>query len=449
MVATRAAVDRCGPGHVLSPLSPTGTEDGQGQGGGERDEEHGGGPEDPPPEEPGTQYYGLDDDDSVPELSGGRPGPVLDPGLSVAGMGRHTGEAFELVLDPVVPQLGRDIMEVPGQGAQGFVEHWEQLATIAGLDPGNMFGEIFGRRRREHEAAEAAEPSEASESRSSNKMGKKGKRRKRRKKKLPKTSSSTSSRCRERNQQGAVLGQDLHARRVQRQVPGVILGQGLHARRVQRQVPGVLGQGLHARRVQRQVPGVILGQGLHARRVQRQVPGFFLDKVYMPVVCNDGSYSWTRFTCPSCATTGAGSSWTRFTCPSCATTGAGETSQVQIRVMAKTVKDVTWLLFDDSLDLGLQLGRINTVFGCIHRMIKTGQLSIDDDDEKLGNDDDPKFKTMGPGGEKLHDGSHAEFVEFSGSLGTARSILRSSAGPAEAGWQSSEVSEFMDLVPRG
>ena len=53
----------------------------------------------PPPEEPGTQYYGLDDDDSVPELSGGRPGPVLDPGPPVAGMGRHTGEAFELVLD--------------------------------------------------------------------------------------------------------------------------------------------------------------------------------------------------------------------------------------------------------------------------------------------------------------------------------------------------------------
>ena len=106
-------------------------------------------------------------------------------------MRRHTGEAYELVLDPVVPQLGRDIMEEPGQGAQGFVEHWETLARIAGLDPGTMHEEIFGRRRREHEAAEAAEPSEASESRSSNKMGKKGKRRRRRKKKLPKGSSSS------------------------------------------------------------------------------------------------------------------------------------------------------------------------------------------------------------------------------------------------------------------
>ena len=41
MVATRAAVDRCDPGHVYPPLSLTGTEDGQGQGGGLRDELHG------------------------------------------------------------------------------------------------------------------------------------------------------------------------------------------------------------------------------------------------------------------------------------------------------------------------------------------------------------------------------------------------------------------------
>ena len=62
----------------------------------------------------------------------------------------------------------------------------------------------------------------------------------------------------------------------------------------------------------------------------------------------------------------------------------------------KAVKDVTWLLFDDSLDLGLQLGRTNAVFRLHHRMIKTGQLSIDDDDEELGDDDDFKFKTRCP-----------------------------------------------------
>ena len=70
----------------------------------------------------------------------------------------------------------------------------------------------------------------------------------------------------------------------------------------------------------------------------------------------------------------------------------------------KTVKDVTWLLFDDSLDLGLQLERINAVFARIHRMIKTGQLSIDDDDADLGDDDALKFKMRGPGGKSCMTG---------------------------------------------
>ena len=38
VVATRAAVDRWGPGHVVTPLRPTGTEEGPGRGVGERDE---------------------------------------------------------------------------------------------------------------------------------------------------------------------------------------------------------------------------------------------------------------------------------------------------------------------------------------------------------------------------------------------------------------------------
>ena len=46
VVATRAAADRCGPGHVVTSLRPTGTEEGQGRGGGERVAPHGQGPED-------------------------------------------------------------------------------------------------------------------------------------------------------------------------------------------------------------------------------------------------------------------------------------------------------------------------------------------------------------------------------------------------------------------
>ena len=429
----------------------------------------------PPPEEPGTQYYGLDDDDSVPELSGGRPGPVLDPGPPVAGMRRHTGEACELVLDPVVPQLGRDIMEEPGQGAQGFVEHWEQLARIAGLDPGTMHEEIFGRRRREHEAAEAAEPSEASESRSSNKMGKKGKRRRRRKKKLPKGSSSS-------------LLHDLRRGAANEYVEVVGYSGGVHGSDdgLQRDL------NLREERCGSKLDSLESFSCSWATGYATRCSSY--DTCYASVLtrhsdtvreANAWRKSWLAAArmeweercgskldslgCFSCSwATGYATRCSSYdTCYASVLTKHSDTVReanasvvrwrksclvaARMECMAKAikaVKDVTWLLFVD-LDLGLQLGRINAVSGRIHRMIKTGQLSIDDDDEKLGNDDDPRFKTMGPGGEKLHDGSHAEFVEFSGSLGTARSLLRSSAGPAEAGWQSYEVSEFMDLVPRG
>ena len=325
------------------------------------------------------------------------------------------------MLDPVVPQLGRDIMEEPGQGAQGFVEHWEQLARIAGLDPGNMHEVIFGRRRREHEAAEAAEPAEASESRSSNKMGKKGKRRRRRKKKLPKGSSSSLLHDLRRGRRGMA----------NECVEVVGFSGGVET------APYGSDDGL-----QRDL------------NLREERCGSKLDSLE-PFSCSWATGYATR--CSSYDTCYASvltrhSDTVREANASVVRWRMSWLAAARMECMAKAikaVKDVTWLLFDDSLDLGLQLGRINAVFGFFHRMIKIGQLSIDDDDEELGDDDDFKFKTMGPGGEKLHDGSHAEFVEFSGSLGTARSLLRSSAGPAEAGWQSYEVSEFMDLVPRG
>ena len=51
----------------------------------------------------------------------------------------------------------------------------------------------------------------------------------------------------------------------------------------------------------------------------------------------------------------------------------------------KTVKNLTWLHFDVSPDFGLQLGRVSAVSGRIHRMLKPGHCSIDDDDEGLGD----------------------------------------------------------------
>ena len=62
VASPRAEDRRYGPGRESTPRRPTGTEHGQGQGGGARDELHGYAPDDAPPRAASMLYFSLDDD---------------------------------------------------------------------------------------------------------------------------------------------------------------------------------------------------------------------------------------------------------------------------------------------------------------------------------------------------------------------------------------------------
>ena len=73
----------------------------------------------------------------MPEPGGRRPDPVRDPGPPQAGLGRHAGVGFEVLLDVRVPQYAREVDEEP----------WSNLLKkVAAVD-----------RRREREKAQEKE----------------------------------------------------------------------------------------------------------------------------------------------------------------------------------------------------------------------------------------------------------------------------------------------------
>ena len=107
VASPRADDRRSAPGRDATPLCPKGPEDGQDQEEEERDELNNAMRQTTPPPA-GTQYFTMDDV-SVPEQFGVRQAPVQEPGARAQeGIGRHTEVSFELVLDPVVPQLGEE-----------------------------------------------------------------------------------------------------------------------------------------------------------------------------------------------------------------------------------------------------------------------------------------------------------------------------------------------------
>ena len=75
-------------------------------------------------------------------------------------MGRHTGEAFELVLDPVVPQLGRDLAEQTSQELVCLIFETleqverEQLKSGSRSSPNKMGEEEEEEKEEEEEAAQ-------------------------------------------------------------------------------------------------------------------------------------------------------------------------------------------------------------------------------------------------------------------------------------------------------
>ena len=109
----------------------------------------------PPSQAAGPRYFAMDAVEDAGEAPAAvRPAPLLEV-MPQAGIGRHCGSGYELVLDATVPQLGRGVVEK-------LVDTLRLMLMVAALRDSVRGGED----------------------------GKERKKRKRRKKKLPKTSSS-------------------------------------------------------------------------------------------------------------------------------------------------------------------------------------------------------------------------------------------------------------------
>ena len=82
-------------------------------------------------------------------------------------------------------------------------------------------------------------------------------------------------------------------------------------------------------------------------------------------------------------------------------------------------------------------------------MIKHGQRSIDDDDEGLGDDDVLKYKTRCPRMKSCMTGRMLNSLNSAGVGALHEVYFDAVRGQSRNGCRWHEVSEFMDLAPRG
>ena len=121
-----------------------------------------------------AEYFDLNSDDGKP-ARGVRPAALEEP-RPQEGTRRHTGKAYELVLDPVVPQLGQAIPDQPDALLHQFLAAYELVGRELGLDRSLSIQDAVSQAVREqaveHEVRDCEQ--EDGGARSSNKMGKKG-----------------------------------------------------------------------------------------------------------------------------------------------------------------------------------------------------------------------------------------------------------------------------------
>ena len=363
--------------------------------GGARDEVHGDAPDEAPPPPPGPQFFILDDE-SVPELSGLRPAALVEP-RPQEGIRRHTGEAHELVLDPVVPQLGRDLAVLPDPVVRQFFEALEVVGGVYGPDVVRGFQDVLAQAAVKHQ--EEQREQEDGGARSSNKMGKKGKKRKRRKKKLPKGPCSSP--------RHGVGDQDTMFEFAEDENEEVKRYSGQGGTALCTEEMGIEEKVIRGREFIHQ-PGqlelTMYSDRLHLysqssgrcrlwtkirRRYVRRV-GYapeWTDLLLTPadsqVCCEEwAEQNRLRYV----RRVGYAPEWTDLLFTSADSQVCCEEWAEQT-LSAKTVKNLICLLPYVLPDFEFQLGRTNAVPGRIHRMLKFGHLNIHDNDEGLGDDD--------------------------------------------------------------